>query len=350
MPISFSSYYNSTSTPSAGAPVKLWSLQSSASNSFAAQEEAAANPNRKQFQLGDFNLRWIPDDGTLITYGKRRSGKTTFSDLVFQDKLNVFPLVLTMSQTAFNQHWQGCMPYHHVHQGYEPFLIKLLMNRCKLVEEFNKMHPREEWIDPRWALNLDDVIAYEKESNADANLLYDTELRKTFVMGRHFSGFCNVNVQYANALLPVIKDNADIAVIFRQMSNRQKRALWLDYGYSLNEWEFDRMMRSYTGIQPGTEDRDVLIVDTTTMSDNVENTFYHYQAHKIPEENIMPLGHRMYWDKAKEKAMKEAEELRRKTSSSYMMVPAGSTLNGPVGNPRIGNSVWDALRQGNSYR
>lgn len=327
--------------------VKLWDVNASSNDT-----QEAQNPNRKTYTLGDYDITRIPDDGTVIAYGKRRSGKTTISDVIFQSKRDIYPLVLTMSQTAFNEHWQRSMPYHHVHQGYEPQLIKLLMKRCQSVELFNKMHPVAEWIDPRWALNLDDVIAYEKESVQDSNLMYDTELRKTFVMGRHYNGFCNVNVQYANALLPVIKDNADIAIIFRQMSNRQKKALWLDYGDVLNEWEFEYLLRTYTGIDESTEDRDVLIVDTTSMSEEVSKNFFKYQVSKIPEEQILPLGHVNYWVKAKEKAEKDAQKLRQASqsiSSSYTGMPVNSYLNTP-GNPLAGNSVWEALRQGNSYR
>lgn len=351
MPLSFSNYLSNSRPHGGDSTVKLWDLPARSSlGSNALEPSEPVNPNRKQYNLAQYDINWIPDDGTVIAYGKRRSGKTTISDLIYQSKREMYPLVLTMSQTAFNQHWQGSMPFHHVHQGYEPQLIKLLMRRCQAVETFNLVHPPEEWIDPRWALNLDDVIAYEKDSAADTNLLYDAELRKTFVMGRHFNGFCSVNVQYANALLPVIKDNADVAIVFRQMSNRQKRALWLDYGDSLNEWEFDNMMRTHTGIDASTEDRDVLVVDTTSMADDVIQTFYQYQVHKIPDEQIQPLGHVVYWQAALKKAVKEAEKLRQKASSSNLQVEAGSSLNAAVMNPRIGNSVWDALRQGNSYR
>jgi hypothetical protein len=331
-------------------PVKLWDAAAALNSSPNAESESAEyNPNRKIFDLNEFNLSRIPNDGTVIAYGKRRSGKTTFSDQMFQDKLKVYPLVLTMSQTAFNEHWQQTMPFHHVHQGYEPALIKMLMSRCMAVENFNKYHSVEEWIDPRWALNLDDVIAYEKESSTDANLMYDAELRKTFVMGRHFSGFCNVNVQYANALLPVIKDNADIAIIFRQMSNRQKRALWLDYGDTLNEWEFDNLLRTYTGMDETSQDRDVLVVDTTSMAENPLKTFYKYQVHKIPEEELQPLGHYTYWAQAYKKALKQADDARKRASSSYLAMPTNSYLNTPVNPMTGGNSVWEALRQGRSY-
>lgn len=217
--------------------------------------------------LGQFNPETIKLDGTVVAVGKRRTGKSwVFRNLMYLMKDKI-PAGIVISQTdELNKFWRQYIPAKYIYPHYEPEILDAVFKRQKKILNDNGLTEEEKDAQAPFFVLLDDVIS-------DQRLKYDSNLMELFVAGRHYRLFVLITTQYAKAITPTLRGNTDYCFIMKTIQQRQREALWEDYGDFLTKDAFAQILDAYT------EDNEVLVIDT------------------CPEHTVDPLE-MLYWWKA----------------------------------------------------
>lgn len=219
--------------------------------------------------LTEFNPDDIKLDGTVVAVGKRRTGKSwVFRNLMYlmKDKL---PAGIVISQTdELNKFWRQYIPSKYIYPKYEPEILDAVFKRQKKILNDNGLTDEEKDEKAPFFVLLDDVIS-------DQRLKYDANLMELFVAGRHYRLFVLITTQYAKAITPTLRGNTDYCFIMKTIQQRQREALWEDFGDFLTKDAFAQILDAYT------EDNEVLVIDT------------------CPEHTVDPLE-MLYWWKAQD--------------------------------------------------
>ena len=221
-------------------------------------------PNLTMFKPEDIKL-----DATVVAVGKRRTGKSwVFRNLMYLMKDKI-PAGIVISQTdELNKFWRQYIPKKYIYPKYEPEILDSVFRRQKKILNDKNMSKAE--IDKKapFFVLLDDVIS-------DQRLKYDSNLMELFVAGRHYRLFVLITTQYAKAITPTLRGNTDYCFIMKTIQQRQREALWEDFGDFLTKDAFAQILDAYT------EDNEVLVIDT------------------CPEHTVDPLD-MLYWWKAQD--------------------------------------------------
>ncbi len=217
--------------------------------------------------LGMFDPETIKLDGTVVAVGKRRTGKSwVFRNLMYLMKDKI-PAGIVISQTdELNKFWRQYIPSKYIYPKYEPEILDAVFKRQKKILNDNGLTDEEKEKAAPFFVLLDDVIS-------DQRLKYDSNLMELFVAGRHYKLFVLITTQYAKAITPTLRGNTDYCFIMKTIQQRQREALWEDYGDFLTKDAFAQILDAYT------EDNEVLVIDT------------------CPEHTVDPLE-MLYWWKA----------------------------------------------------
>ena len=219
--------------------------------------------------LTEFDCNNIKLDGTVVAVGKRRTGKSwVFRNLMhfMKDKI---PAGIVISQTdELNKFWRQYIPAKYIYPRYEPEILDAVFKRQKKILNDNGLTDKEKDERAPFFVLLDDVIS-------DQRLKYDANLMELFVAGRHYRLFVLITTQYAKAITPTLRGNTDYCFIMKCIQQRQREALWEDFGDFLTKDAFAQILDAYT------EDNEVLVIDT------------------CPEHMVSPLE-MLYWWKAQD--------------------------------------------------
>ena len=217
--------------------------------------------------LSEFNPEDIKLDGTVVAVGKRRTGKSwVFRNLMYLMKDKI-PAGIVISQTdELNKFWRQYIPKKFIYNHYEPEILDAVFKRQKKILNNNALTEKEKDEQAPFFILLDDVIS-------DQRLKYDANLMELFVAGRHYRLFVLITTQYAKAITPCLRGNTDYCFIMKTIQQRQREALWEDFGDFLTKDAFAQILDAYT------EDNEVLVIDT------------------CPEHTVDPLQ-MLYWWKA----------------------------------------------------
>ena len=217
--------------------------------------------------LSEFNPEDIKLDGTVVAVGKRRTGKSwVFRNLMYLMKDKI-PAGIVISQTdELNKFWRQYIPKKFIYNHYEPEILDAVFKRQKKILNNNALTEKEKDEQAPFFILLDDVIA-------DTRLRHDPNLMELFVAGRHYRLFVLITTQYAKAITPCLRGNTDYCFIMKTIQQRQREALWEDFGDFLTKDAFAQILDAYT------EDNEVLVIDT------------------CPEHTVDPLQ-MLYWWKA----------------------------------------------------
>ena len=217
--------------------------------------------------LTEFDPQDIKLDGTIVAVGKRRTGKSwVFRNLMYLMKDKI-PAGIVISQTdELNKFWRQYVPSKYIYPKYEPEILDAVFKRQKKILNDNSLTDAEKDEKAPFFVLLDDVIS-------DQRLKYDPNLMELFVAGRHYRLFVLITTQYAKAITPTIRGNTDYCFIMKCIQQRQREALWEDFGDFLTKDAFSQILDAYT------EDNEVLVIDT------------------CPEHCVDPLQ-MLYWWKA----------------------------------------------------
>jgi hypothetical protein len=217
--------------------------------------------------LTEFDPESIKLDGTVVAVGKRRTGKSwVFRNIMYLMKDKI-PAGIVISQTdELNKFWRQYIPAKYIYPKYEPEILDAVFLRQKKILNDNGLTDEEKDAKAPFFVLLDDVIS-------DQRLRYDANLMELFVAGRHYRLFVLITTQYAKAITPTLRGNTDYCFIMKCIQQKQREALWEDFGDFLTKDAFAQILDAYT------EDNEVLVIDT------------------CPEHTVDPLE-MLYWWKA----------------------------------------------------
>ena len=217
--------------------------------------------------LTEFDPSTIKLDGTVVAVGKRRTGKSwVFRNLMYLMKDKISAGIVISQTDELNKFWRQYIPAKYIYAKYEPEILDAVFKRQKKILNDNGLTDKEKEEKAPFFVLLDDVIS-------DSRLKYDSNLMELFVAGRHYKLFVLITTQYAKAITPTLRGNTDYCFIMKCIQQRQREALWEDFGDFLTKDAFAQILDAYT------EDNEVLVIDT------------------CPEHTVDPLS-MLYWWKA----------------------------------------------------
>ena len=217
--------------------------------------------------LKEFDPETIKLDGTVVAVGKRRTGKSwVFRNLMYLMKDKIKAGIVISQTDELNKFWRQYIPAKYIYPKYEPEILGAVFKRQKKILNHNGLTDKQKDEKAPFFILLDDVIS-------DSRLKYDSNLMELFVAGRHYRLFVLITTQYAKAITPTLRGNTDYCFIMKTIQQRQREALWEDFGDFLTKDAFAQILDAYT------EDNEVLVIDT------------------CPEHTVDPLE-MLYWWKA----------------------------------------------------
>ena len=226
----------------------------------------------------------IKIDATVVCCGKRRTGKSwALRNLMFLMKDKI-PAGIVISQTdELNKFWRDYVPAKFIFPKYEPEILDAVFKRQKAILNDKNLTDEEKDAAAPFFILLDDVIS-------DQRLKYDENLMELFVAGRHYRLFVMITTQYAKAITPTLRGNTDFCLVFKTIQQRQREALWEDFGDFLTKDAFNRIIDAYT------EDNEVLVVNT--CPENHVDPMEMLRWWKAQEIEPFRMGSKEYWESA----------------------------------------------------
>ena len=99
-----------------------------------------------------------------------------------------------------------------------------------------------------------------------------------------------ITTQYAKAITPTLRGNTDYCFIMKTIQQRQREALWEDFGDFLTKDAFAQILDAYT------EDNEVLVIDTCPEHtvDPMEMLYWW----KATDPGEFKMGTKEYWQSA----------------------------------------------------
>lgn len=200
----------------------------------------------------------ILDDFTVVIVGRRRSGKSFLARYLMYHKRHSFPCGAVITGTKLNNYWAKYVPREFIHDVED---MNSVIEQVFKRQDFILKYPELE-IDPRMFLILDDVMSDKYR------LRFSKALSKIFTDGRHHKIFILVTVQDPRGLPPDLRENADLAIIFRQLQETRKEAVSKDF-LSYIDCKNDRLRFLWEKTKRVTEDGDPFLEEG---DDEIENT------------------------------------------------------------------------------
>jgi hypothetical protein len=198
----------------------------------------------------------ILDDFTILLIGRRRSGKTWASRYLMYNLKDRFPFGAVITGTKLNNFWSSYIPTEFIYDiGEINTVIDVLFAR----QTYLIANPQL-GIDPRMFLVLDDVMGDEY------TIRFSEQLNAIFTNGRHFKIFLLITMQDPKGVGPKLRENTDLAVIFRVYEGGRKEVIykeWLSYFNSTDKLE-KREIADFFWNHTGKIDEDTLepVVET----------------------------------------------------------------------------------------
>lgn len=231
-----------------------------------------------------FDPNNLKPDGTVIAVGKRRTGKSwLFRDLMWHMR-DTIPAGIVISQTdELNKFWRQYIPAKYIFKHYDPAILDAVFLRQKAILNDPRLSEEERDAKAPFFILLDDVIS-------DHNIRYDPNITELFVAGRHYRLFVLITTQYAKAITPTLRSNADYTFMFVNRQENQRESLWRDFADFLTKEAFFSILDAHT------EDNECLVVDTSDPTSRPEDLLLWYKASDPGE---FQMGDEEYWESAR---------------------------------------------------
>jgi hypothetical protein len=155
-----------------------------------------------------WNPLWFPVDGTMVAFGRRRTGKSFLFRFLLCQYAQYYRVVVVITNTFQNEFWSEHVPVKFIH-SYSKDVIQDILTHQRRVVAWNKLYP-DRAVNPYMAVVLDDVVTN--------NLHHDALLKALFYEGRHSNIAVFISTQHPKALPPGVRSNADAVAIFPQYS------------------------------------------------------------------------------------------------------------------------------------
>jgi hypothetical protein len=233
--------------------------------------------------LDEFHPEEIKLDGTIIAIGKRRTGKSFAFRHILHTLKDEFDAGICISQTdELNHYWRQYMPAKYIFNRYDGAILQAVFDRQKAIMNDKKMSDAEREKKARFFIILDDVIS-------DQKVRYSPEIAELFVAGRHYKLFVLITTQYAKAITPTLRSNADYVLMLNCKQEGQRECLWRDFCDFMTKEGFYTLLDAYT------EDNEILVCDTSNPTAKPWEVLKWFKA---ADPGNFYLGSRAYWESA----------------------------------------------------
>ena len=251
-------------------------------------------PKGGMLELPEWNPEMFPPDGTMVLFGRRRSGKSWLVRWIFHMYKHIYRTVIVLTNTKQNAFWGHHIPFRYIHK-YDPFVIQKIIQEQQSVLAQNVLNADNPELiqNPYMAVILDDVVAHDMH--------HDPMLNALFYEGRHSNMAVFITTQHPKALPPGVRSNADVAVIFPQISEQDEETIMKGYcNFFDDKADFSLALTQYT------QDNSSLIVFLGDRKALPIQRLYWYRA-----EDPGPFfcGASEYWDGDQEARMEYYKQL-----------------------------------------
>lgn len=222
-------------------------------------------------ELDEWDQTQLPNGFFVVLEGKRRTGKSTLAKWLLQYYEDKFSLCWVMSQTARSGYWQKFVGSKFVFDGWQPLAIrKLLARNDKIIEKWGE--ESEVALKTGHALIiLDDCINKEIWSS--------DEFTKLAVEGRHHLVSVIFITQDPKTIRPMIRDNADVAIVFNQKTFRNKESLWHDFMNDVDKKTALKLIATHC------VGHNALVCVQTNLDGDIKKNFFVSTGDKLNLEN-----------------------------------------------------------------
>lgn len=272
-----------------------------------------------------FNPLDVPKDASMIVYGRRRTGKSTWSRWYFGTRREDFPWVIVFTGTKQTGFWQSFVPDHFVREDWQPQVAaKIVARQMKKLgidpnSSANPLKGGGQKTSKKKTFNVKDD-AKEKDPTAfvmvwlddvihDNKIREDIFLKKFFVAGRHLALTVGVCTQRVTGVSPIMRTNADVAVVFRQTDASSKQRIIEDYLSDLNPRTAAELIDMYT------IDKHALVIRTDIDSNDPSD--YLFVTRAPPEIPRFMMGSKEQ-QQANDKEKQAKEQQRRSLVSPFV--------------------------------
>ena len=197
-------------------------------------------PRGSHVELPEWDPGMFPMDGTMVLFGKRRSGKSWLVREVLSRYRLHYRQVIVLTNTQQNDFWPAHVPFRFIHK-YDPFVVSKILDHQKAILAWNELNADNPGaiVNPFMAIVLDDVVSKDMH--------HDPLLNELFYEGRHSDISIFITTQHPKALPPGVRANADAAIIFPMRSSHDEEAIRDQYcNFFEDKMDFRRTLIEYT--------------------------------------------------------------------------------------------------------
>lgn len=254
----------------------------------------------KSFKFNTFNPYELPEDEALaiVSYGKRRTGKSFWTNWYLCCRQNYWDEIYVFTQTknGVNNKYEKALEDVFIFDKWDQDKLQAIFAGA---EEYLKENGKP----ARILIILEDMISDKKVKHSEF-------INALFTRGRHHGFTVIFHTQRPTAVLPVVRNNCDIAVIFNQLSVKDLQCLAEIYMGRLNKTTAAELITMYT------QDNNALVIELWKNS-------------IIPEDYIKTMK---AYDPGKFR-MKCCEEYHRQAEEQRQQQKMGGDSNKAKSNP-----------------
>ena len=240
----------------------------------------------KQLVLKRFDPTKIKTDSIIVIVARRRSGKSFLvKDLLSYHAHNFSAAVVICPTEVFNHFYSDFIPPVFIHHQYKKEILERVIQRQT---KLKKKRDRE--IATKGHSNIDlSLLVVMDDCMNDTSWTRDPNIRFLFLNGRHI-GVCFIGLmQYARNIPPDLRSQVDYSFLLKEPSLENRKKLYDCFAASFPCFDVYSQV-----LEQVTENRGVLVTDTTSQSGKLEDVVFWYRAEDPPPFKI---GSRIFWEK-----------------------------------------------------
>jgi hypothetical protein len=253
----------------------------------------------KPFNIGD-----MKKNSVIVMIGKRNTGKSTLiKDVMYNNRNLPAGCVISATEEA-NGFYSDFIPNILIKDEYKKEHISNLIKRQRLVREKHKDNRN---IDPNAFLIMDDCLF-------DNKWIKDTEIRRIFLNGRHYSITFLLTMQYPLGIPPLLRSQIDYVFILKETSLGNRKRIYENYASIIPTFQifnkiFDKLTAEYG----------CMVIDYTYQSMNPWDAIMWYRANisigsfKMCDDQLWKMN-----DEIKKKKDRERQELEEDDNKDLM--------------------------------
>lgn len=271
-----------------------------------------------ELDISYFDPTKMSHTATVLLIGRRGSGKSTTAADIMSHHAHIEEGICISPTDSMTGFWRNHIPPLFIHHDYDQ----------RVTEEFLK-HQHSKWtryknyckkagvpaeegrVDPAFVI-FDDVT-YDKT-------FFKSKLTRQLMMnGRHYSTFVLITSQYAMDVPSDIRGQIDYVFLLKE-PNRANRERLYEYFAGM----FPSFHAFEEALQCCTENREVMVIDNTKQSYNVNDCVFFYKAtpdlkFKMGSEAYWQFGTEQYESENEEDETEEGEENNDSIAKKYYL-------------------------------